>query len=124
MNGFDHGEPGTDVYFEERLMLYRVNVHPENVVSIDNTIAQISELNAIGRSENHRACIRVAADHPLCPTICDAIEESGFRFCGILPMSVGRDYMMFSEFDSEALTQLSLYTQTAKQLRDYLIRCS
>lgn len=91
-----------------------------------NSLEQIS-LASLGRFIEHARkqqehfCIQIPLSSPHCPRFCESMEDAGFHFCGIFPGSAGPDYIVFAEYDAEALNSMALYSSPARDLRLYLM---
>ncbi len=107
---------------QEQLGLYELDIEPSTVLCIAQVLDDLDSLAKTIERENRRLCVRVALDDPDCPSFCAALEKSGFRFCGILPIIDHHDRVIYTRFDPAELSVLQLVTERARALRDYMVR--
>jgi hypothetical protein len=58
---------------------------------------------------------------PACPALCSQLEESGFRFCGILPLYKGRDSIIYFWSDVATIEIEQFETARARTLAAYIV---
>lgn len=98
-----------------------ISVLPKGLLNYNHALLQIEEAVADALVHQSRSYVRVALDDPMCPPFSRKLEESGFRFFGVFPVVDGRDWLLFSRFDSSLISDVNLYTPRARLLRDYMI---
>lgn len=98
--------------------LDKLTIIPSQITNIEQLLRVAAEAS---KTRGRRLFIQIALDDPYCALTCRALESYGYRFCGVLPLLGGRDYILYSEFENEELEALTLYSHRAKALRAYLI---
>lgn len=57
---------------------------------------------------------------PMCPEVCNYIEDAKFRFCGVLPLIQGRDQLIYWRPQAGFKLESSLHSERAVLLASYI----
>ncbi|MCB0346804.1 MAG: hypothetical protein KDD66_16930 [Bdellovibrionales bacterium] len=112
-------EKGISLQHKEGFGIYNAVIDPERLSrpeEIERCTAQLSH------NQRQRCVLSIAIDNSNAPAVCEYATRTGYRFCGIQPLNYGRDRILYSKFDPESLSSVSLYSPHAKRLRDYIER--
>ena len=97
----------------------QISVRPEGA-DCQSLVAMLEERAAQAEVEFEPLVIRVALDSEHCSGACALLENRGFRFCGVIPQSDGRDWILYSKFDPSILNGVHAGPSQTKSLLHYI----
>ncbi len=106
----------------QRFGICSLQINPPGLSNPSAALSLVERLESGSAKKNSTLVIQIALEDPHCPLICNALEDKGYRFSGVLPVIGGHDYIAYSRFENSQIKRLPLYTERSKALRDYLMR--
>ncbi len=100
----------------------RFNINEMNIHSSSDDVSRIMQAIEGKLLSNRLQILKIKLDNPNCPEISAAVEERGFRFCGIHPSANG-DSLIYSLADDLKIRNVRLYSEQARELLDYIQSC-
>ena len=107
--------------FLQRFGIHQLRITSSGMADTEAAFELIERTENSQKYGHFHVIIQVPLDDPRCPKVCAELEDKGFGFCGILPLVNNHDYVCYAQYDESQLKRLTLYTENAKALRNYMI---
>jgi hypothetical protein len=110
---------------ESRFLVDEFPITPSSLTSpFANREALLRELFSSARdgfSQAEKHLLQISLNDQRTPELCQALEQEGYSFVGILPMCCGTDYILYSRFERSELESMPPLSITADALRTYML---
>lgn len=105
--------PGIEDSFFKDWGAWHVFVRPSLVKDVSTSLAKL-------HPSGSRPFVFVDARDPACPELCEALEERGMLFCGLLPRIADTECVVYSRPDDSPVDANAFVCPVAKRLAEYI----
>jgi hypothetical protein len=106
----------------KRLGIHVLQINPAALCNLPAAASLIERLENAPKIRRNTLIVQVAMDSPKCPALCEQLEERGYRFCGVSPLTGGHDFVAYARFEDAVIKRPTLYTERSKSLREYMLQ--
>lgn len=106
--------PALQTSFFGRTGVCHAFIQPSLIRSVKDALAEIDAALSANKY------VFVNTEDRACPAFCDALENHGYRFCGILPLMQGTDNLVYTNSIDSSFDVNSFITPRARNLAEYI----